>query len=82
MSELLGEGFEFVHPDTTQGMFNGFPIKHEGGKWMQEKGLYVVDAKNEDTGAEALRINMGSLAKDSRAHVAGIIKEGHEKFAA
>ena len=82
MSGLLGEGFEFVHPDVTQGMFNGFPITHEGGKWMQEKGLYVVDAKNEDTGKEALRINMGSLAKDSRAHVAGIIKEAHEKFAA
>lgn len=82
MSGLLGDGFEFVHTDKTQGMFNGFPIKHEGGKWMQEKGLYVVDAKNEDTGAEALRINMGSLAKDSRAHIAGIIREAYEKFPA
>lgn len=82
MSEFLGEGFEFVHPDHTQGMFNGVPISHEGGKWMQEKGIYVVNAKNEDTGKEALRINMGSLAKDSREYVAGVIKEAYEKFAA
>lgn len=82
MADLLGEGFEFVRPDHTQGMFNGVPIKHEGAKWMQEKGLYVVNAKNEDTGAEALRVNMGSLAKDSRKHIAGIIKEGYERYSA
>ncbi len=82
MSELLGTGFEFVHPNVTQGMFNGVPITHEGGKWMQEKGLYVVNAKNEDTGKEALRVNMGSLAKDSREYIAGIIKEAHEKYPA
>lgn len=82
MSDLLGEGFEFVHPDHTQGMFNGVPITHEGGKWMQEKGLYVVNAKNEDTGKETLRVNMGSLAKDSREYIASVIKEAYEKYAA
>ncbi|MFC1647751.1 aminotransferase class I/II-fold pyridoxal phosphate-dependent enzyme [Patescibacteria group bacterium] len=81
MAELLGPEFGFVDPKVTQGMFNGVKIKHEGAKWMQEKGLYVVDAKNEDTGKEALRVNMGSLAKDARPHIAGIIKEAHEKFA-
>lgn len=83
MVEMLGSGFEFVHPDVTQGMFNSVPITHKGGKWMQqEKALYVVNAKNEDTGKEALRVNMGSLAKDSRPHVGGIFKEAHEKFPA
>lgn len=82
MSQHLGEGFEFISPEHTQGMFNGVPITHEGAKWMQEKGLYVVNAKNEDTGEEALRVNMGSLAKDSREYIAGIIKEAHQKFAA
>jgi aspartate/tyrosine/aromatic aminotransferase len=82
MAEYLGQGFEFVSPEYTQGMFNGAPITHEGGKWMQEKGLYVVNAKNEDTGKEALRVNMGSLAKDSREFIAGIIKAAHEKYPA
>jgi aspartate/tyrosine/aromatic aminotransferase len=82
MSELLGEGFEFIHPDKTQGMFNAMPISHEGGKWMQQEGIYFVDAKNEDTGAETLRMNMGSLAKDSRPYIAGKVREAHEKFPA
>ncbi len=80
MAALLGEEFEFISPAHTQGMFNGVPIKHEGGEWMQQKGLYVVNAENEDTGTGALRINMGSIARDSREYIAGIIKEAYQKF--
>jgi aspartate/tyrosine/aromatic aminotransferase len=82
MAQLLGEQFGFVHPDITQGMFNGLPILHEGIEWMKKEGLYVVKAKNEDIGNEAARVNMASIAEDSTEHIAGILKEAHERFAA
>jgi len=82
MAALMGEEFGFVSPGITDGMFIGAPITHEGGLWMREQGVFAVETTNEDTDKEALRINMGSITQDARAHIARILKEAHEKFAA
>jgi len=75
MAETLGEGFEYIHPDNTQGMFNKFNISHEGGKVLADQyGIFVVDAEDEDTGKQSLRVNMGAIPEQDIEYIAASIK--------
>jgi aromatic-amino-acid transaminase len=81
MAEALGEGFEYIHPDHTQGMFNKFNISHEGGQVLADKyGIFVVNQKDEDTGEQSLRVNMGAIPEQDIEYIAASIKEVYNEY--
>ncbi|MBT3864652.1 aminotransferase class I/II-fold pyridoxal phosphate-dependent enzyme [Candidatus Peregrinibacteria bacterium] len=82
MAQELGEGFEYIHPDNTQGMFNKFNISHKGGQELAEKfHIYAVNAKDEGRldaqgqPKESLRVNMGSIPEQDIPYIAAALKE-------
>ena len=87
MAEALGPGFEYIHPDHTQGMFNEIALTHAGiATLAQDHNIHAVPAKDEDRPdpndqpSETARVNMGSIPLDCIPYVAASIRrvfEGH-----
>lgn len=85
LSANLKDGFEFVSPSQTQGMFNKFNITHEGGQILADKyGIFAVNLHDEDARdaqgnfRQTLRINMGGIPLDSLEYIAESFKEVYQ----
>jgi len=82
LSSQLQDGFEFVSPSQTQGMFNKLNITHEGGQILANKyGIFAVNLHDEDARdaqgnlKQTLRVNMGGIPLDSLEYIAESFKE-------
>lgn len=81
LAGLLGDSFEFVHPEKTQGMFNKFDITHKGSDVLaKEYGIFAVNLHDEDASPprETIRVNMGGIPEDCLEYIASSIKAVYE----
>jgi aspartate/tyrosine/aromatic aminotransferase len=61
LAEKMGDGFEYLHPEKTQGMFNGVAISANGQEWLMRRGIFTVGVWDEDNNLPIQRINNGGI---------------------
>lgn len=81
MAKELGQGFEYIDPSQTQGMFNKIDISYKAIKELADKfNIHAVEAKDEDNldpegnPKEVARVNMGSIPLDCIPYIANAFK--------